>query len=151
MYEYRYARFPVFLFTNFVFYCKMKKMIKEGMGLRVAVIGSRQCGDLNVDTVIENIPEDCTAIISGGAMGVDSLARQAAERLGLPFTEYLPDYATFGKLAPIVRNSTIVENSDMLLAFWDYRSRGTRDALLKGMEQRKKIKIILLEENKTED
>ena len=116
--------------------------------MRVAIIGSRQCGDLDLDTVIKNIPEGCTAIISGGAIGVDALAREAAERLNIPFTEYRPDYAAFGKLAPIVRNRTIVENADMLLAFWDYRSRGTRDALLKGMELGKKVKIILLEETR---
>ena len=117
------------------------------MGLRVAVIGSRNCGDLDLETVIKNIPEDCTAIISGGAMGVDALAREAAKRLDLPFTEYRPDYGTFGKLAPIVRNGTIAENADMILAFWDYRSRGTRDALLKGMELGKKVKIILIGDN----
>lgn len=114
--------------------------------MRVAVIGSRQCNGLTLEQILTEIPADCSEIISGGAMGVDTLARQAARSLGLPFHEYLPDYETFGRTAPLIRNRTIVQNADMILAFWDYHSHGTRDALLKGLEEEKPIKIILLEE-----
>lgn len=110
--------------------------------MRVAIIGSRNCGDLELSTVLEHIPAECTQIISGGAMGVDRLAREAAAELGLPIQEFLPDYGTFGRTAPVVRNQSIVQNADLILAFWDYHSRGTRDAINKALRLEKEIKII---------
>ena len=55
--------------------------------MRVAVIGSRQCGSLSAEEVVARLPEGCTEIVSGGARGVDRLAREAARRLGLPLRE----------------------------------------------------------------
>lgn len=114
--------------------------------MRLAIIGSRQCRGLTLQQVLEQIPPDCSEIISGGAAGVDQLAREAAQSLGLPFREILPDYPAFGKLAPIIRNDAIVQSADMVLAFWDYHSKGTRDALLKGLKRDKPVKIIMLPE-----
>lgn len=110
--------------------------------MRVAVVGSRECGGLTLEKVIENIPQEATSIISGGAVGVDSLAKQAAVKLGLPFEEILPEYELFGKSAPVLRNKTIVEKADMIIAFWDCSSKGTKNTLLEGLKQDKKIKII---------
>lgn len=114
--------------------------------MRVAIIGSRQCDGLSLEKMLEQIPADCTEIISGGAKGVDKMAAEAAAHLHLPFREILPDYAAFGKMAPLVRNTAIVEQADLVLAFWDYQSKGTRDALIKSLKQDKPIKIILLQE-----
>ena len=75
--------------------------------------------------LIQMIPLNCTRLISGGAEGVDQLARQAAETLGIPLTEYLPDYETYGRRASLVRNSQIIAEADLVLAFWDMSSHGT--------------------------
>lgn len=114
--------------------------------MKVAVIGSRNCGNLSIDKVVSEIPEETSAIISGGAAGVDSLAREAAKILNIPLTEFLPNYALFGKSAPLVRNSQIVNEADMVLAFWDYKSNGTRNALIKALKKNKKIKIVIIDE-----
>lgn len=112
--------------------------------MKLAVIGSRNCEGLTIERVIENIPKNCTMIISGGAYGVDELAKKAAIALGIPIKEYFPDYTTFGKKAPLIRNTSIVNDSDMVLAFWDYQSKGTRNTLLKSLNQKKEIKIIII-------
>ena len=94
--------------------------------MRVAVVGSREIPDfVDVDYLIQRIPLNCTEIISGGAAGIDSLARQAANRLGLPIREYLPEYGRLGKRAPLVRDEQIVKNADLVIAIWDGKSRGT--------------------------
>lgn len=113
--------------------------------MTVAVVGSRDSRELTVEQVMAELPADCTAIVSGGAMGVDALAKEAADRLGLPFTECLPDYDTFGKMAPLQRNTTIVDQADMVIAFWDCRSAGTKDTLQKALRRDKKIKIVRIE------
>lgn len=66
-------------------------------------------------------------IITGGAHGIDHQAETCAEKLGIPCQVFYPDYARFGKGAPMKRNRTIVENSDALLVIWNggRNSRGT--------------------------
>ena len=63
--------------------------------------------------------------MSGGARGIDTCAAEFARAHGLKLTEFLPDYARYGKGAPIVRNKQIAEYADEVLAFWDGKSRGT--------------------------
>lgn len=111
----------------------------------VAVVGCRNSGALTVERVMAEIPPECTGIISGGAIGVDTLAKQAATRLGLPFAEYKPDYELFGKLAPLCRNTTIVERADLVIAFWDGHSRGTLDTIQKAWKLEKPVRVISLE------
>lgn len=90
--------------------------------MRVAVIGSR---NLYVAEIGAYLPPDCTEIVSGGARGVDRCAERYAKANGLKLTVFRPDYDTHGRSAPILRNKTIVEYSDFVVAFWDGESRGT--------------------------
>ncbi len=91
--------------------------------MRVAVIGSR---GLTVRDLGKYLPESTTEIVSGGAKGVDSSAREYALSHGIKFTEFLPEYNKYGRSAPLKRNITIIEYSDVVLAFWDGKSHGTK-------------------------
>ena len=91
--------------------------------MKVAVIGSR---GLNVSDLGRYLPENTTEIVSGGAKGVDTSAREYALSHGIKLTEFLPEYTRFGRSAPLKRNITIIEYSDIVLAFWDGKSRGTK-------------------------
>ena len=91
--------------------------------MRVAVIGSRT---LTVRDLGHYLPEGTTEIVSGGARGVDACAREYALTHGLPLTEFLPEYEKYGRSAPLKRNLAIIARADLVLAFWDGRSRGTK-------------------------
>ena len=91
--------------------------------MKVAVIGSR---GLNVSDLGRYLPENTTEIVSGGAKGVDTSAREYALSHGIKLTEFLPEYTKYGRSAPLKRNITIIEYSDIVLAFWDGKSRGTK-------------------------
>ena len=91
--------------------------------MRVAVIGSR---GLHVDHLEDYLPEGVTEIVSGGAKGIDTCAKDYALRHGLKLTEFLPEYEKYGRGAPLRRNITIIEYADFVLAFWDGKSRGTK-------------------------
>lgn len=91
--------------------------------MRVAVIGSR---GLSIENLEDYLPENVSEIVSGGARGVDTSARRFAQTHGIKLTEFLPDYEKYGRSAPLKRNITIIENADMVLAFWDGKSRGTK-------------------------
>ena len=92
--------------------------------MKVAVIGSR---GITVKDLGRYLPSGTTEIISGGAKGVDTCAREYATSHGIKLTEFTPDYARYGRnAAPLKRNITIIENADLVLAFWDGSSRGTK-------------------------
>lgn len=91
--------------------------------MKVAVIGSRE---LSVSDLGRYLPENTTEIVSGGAKGVDTSAREYALAHGIKLTEFLPEYTKYGRSAPLKRNITIIEYSDIVLAFWDGKSRGTK-------------------------
>lgn len=89
--------------------------------MKVAVIGSRS---LTVSNLEKCLPAGVTEIVSGGARGVDTSAREYARAHGLPCTEFLPEYGKYGRTAPLKRNLQIIEYADLVLAFWDGESRG---------------------------
>lgn len=91
--------------------------------MNVAIIGSR---DLYLKEINKFIPKDVTTIISGGAMGIDTCARNYARENGLKMIEYFPDYKKYGRSAPLKRNISIIEEADCVFAFWDGKSRGTK-------------------------
>ncbi len=91
--------------------------------MKVAVVGSR---GLRVADLGKYLPEGTTEIVSGGARGVDAAAREYAISHGLKLTEFLPEYDKFGRGAPLKRNITIIEYADLVLAFWDGQSHGTK-------------------------
>lgn len=91
--------------------------------MKVAVIGSR---GLTVNDLGKYLPEDTTEIVSGGAKGIDTCARNYALSHNIKLTEFWPDYKKFGRAAPLKRNLKIIQNVDIVLAFWDGSSRGTK-------------------------
>lgn len=93
--------------------------------MKVGIIGSRNCKNFNIDSIDEYLPEDCDEIISGGAVGIDTYAEEAAKKKNIPFRKILPDYEKYNKRAPLERNLLVAQSSDMVLAFWDCNSRGT--------------------------
>ncbi len=106
--------------------------------MKVAVVGSR---NLRVDNLGKYLPEGVTEIISGGARGVDTSAREYARSNGLRLTEFLPEYEKYGRVAPLHRNITIIEHADLVLAFWDGSSRGTKFVIDKCKERGIPVKV----------
>ncbi len=112
--------------------------------MRVAIIGSR---DVTTDirrAIRDHLPPSTSEIVSGGAKGVDTIAKEIAHELGIPFREFLPDYAAYGKRAPLVRNDRIIEYVDMVLGFWDGKSRGTQYVLGECLKRGKRVIYIPL-------
>lgn len=109
--------------------------------MKVAVIGSR---GLKVEKLERFLPEETTEIISGGAKGIDTCAREYALANGLKLTEFLPDYSRYGRAAPLKRNITIIENADLVLAFWDGISHGTKYVIEQCKKRSIAVKVIII-------
>lgn len=108
--------------------------------MRVAVIGSR---NLWVNNLGKYLPDEVTEILSGGAKGVDRCAREYALENNIKLTEFLPEYDKYGRSAPLKRNFTIIENADLVLAFWDGASRGTKHVIDNCKKTGVPIKIFM--------
>lgn len=110
--------------------------------MKLAVIGSRNFLDY---PFLESKLRELAAlfsveeIISGGARGADSLGARFASEHGIPFKVFSADWARLGRRAGHLRNKEIVAYADVLVAFWDGCSRGTRDALLQARRAGKRI------------
>lgn len=94
--------------------------------MKLAIIGSRT---LQIQNIGDHLPLGVTEIVSGGAKGVDRGAAAFAKENHIPLTEFLPDYARYGRGAPLKRNEEIAKYADMALAFWDGRSQGTKHTI----------------------
>ena len=108
--------------------------------MKVAVIGSR---NLAVKNLEKYLPEGTTEIVSGGARGIDSCAKNYANTNGIPLKEFLPNYDEFGRSAPLLRNLEIIDYADIVLAFWDGRSRGTKFVIDKCRAKGKPVNIFI--------
>jgi hypothetical protein len=113
---------------------------------RTAIVGSRahQCLP-DVWRVVHALPRE-TTVVSGGAIGVDSVAEWSARQRGIAVEVHLPDYATHGLRAPLVRNGTIVETADDVHAFpWGappwLQARGTMDAVGKAEKAGRSVEL----------
>ena len=110
--------------------------------MKLAIIGSRSLSGFDKNIILRHIPAETTDIVSGGAIGVDALAEEIAQELGLNFRKIEPDYEQYGKNAPIERNKQIISAAVKVLAVWDFRSRGTAYTLAKCIEMRVPVRIV---------
>jgi predicted Rossmann fold nucleotide-binding protein DprA/Smf involved in DNA uptake len=89
------------------------------VGRKIGVVGSRVFQNYKqLSDYLDSIIHRGDSIVSGGAIGVDSMAQRYAKEHGLRIIICYPDYETHGKGATFIRNREIVENSDRVIAFY---------------------------------
>lgn len=71
-------------------------------------------------------------IISGGAKGADTLGESYAQWRALDVIRMPADWEQHGKSAGAIRNQQMAQDGDALIAFWDGKSRGTKDMIAKA-------------------
>jgi len=96
---------------------------------KVIIAGSRDFNDYEVlkqvcDTVLKDIKN--IEIVSGTARGADSLGEQYSKEKGYKLKQFPADWNTHKKAAGYIRNKQMAEYANMLIAFWDNSSKGTK-------------------------
>lgn len=66
------------------------------------------------------------AIVSGMAVGADMIGYRLAKANGIPVKQYPANWIKYGRSAGYVRNREMAKVSDVLVAFWDGKSKGTK-------------------------
>lgn len=87
-------------------------------------------------------PDVSFEIVTGMAVGADTLAYKYAIANNLPTHIFYPDWDKFGKAAGFIRNKEMAENADALIAFWDSVSRGTKHMIETMRNLRKPVLTI---------
>jgi predicted Rossmann fold nucleotide-binding protein DprA/Smf involved in DNA uptake len=112
--------------------------------ISLGIVGYRYYNDyetfvINVEDIInsEGIPHQ---IVSGGATGADTLAKKYADENDIQIIEYYPKSYNAKEL--LARNTLIVNDSDIIIAFVSKSSRGTYDTINKARRMRKKVFVI---------
>ena len=111
--------------------------------MRIAIVGSRNL-TVSMETLEKVLPWYTDEILSGGARGIDSFAKQYARMKKMKYIEYLPEYEKYGRSAPLVRNIKLIVDSPMVYAFWDGKSRGTKYVISNCRKMGIPCKVFLL-------
>lgn len=112
--------------------------------MRVGIVGSRHfAAPDRVAEYVQSLPPR-TSIITGSASGVDAAATKAAREKGIP-VQVVP--ASFEELADVskaaARNQRLVDACDVLVAFWDGSSKGTRATVERALDSGKEVHVFV--------
>jgi len=115
--------------------------------MKVAIIGSRNFNNYKLFTeevkrILKEKEWAIDEVVSGGASGADRLAWQYALVQKIKYTEFPADWKKFGKRAGHMRNTDIINYADVVIAFWDMSSPGTKDSIDKAAMQGKPLVVI---------
>lgn len=114
--------------------------------LKVIVAGSRIFNNYEyLQKVLDiEIPPFIEEIVSGDAAGVDSMGAKWAEERGFRVKHFPAQWEKYGKGAGYIRNHEMGDYADYLIAFWDGKSKGTKDMIdyMKKIGKHGTVKII---------
>ena len=115
--------------------------------MKLLVVGSRGINDVEfVNTEIDKY-DDVDTIISGGAVGVDTIAEMWADKNNIPTIIIRPDYKKYFRKAPVLRTIDMIEKADQVLAIWDGKSKGTFHAIRIAKLKNKPLKEVVYEDD----
>jgi predicted Rossmann fold nucleotide-binding protein DprA/Smf involved in DNA uptake len=112
--------------------------------MRVAVVGCRDYFDYaRIAADLDRCRGEWGdfTVVTGDAKGVDAAAVRWAKERGLPWVAYEADWELYGLAAGPRRNEVLVADSDVVIAFWDGRSRGTASSISIAKNAGKKVFI----------
>ena len=128
--------------------------------MKIAIVGSRRFDDYDLlKSIMKAYHEEVTSIISGGAKGADELAeRWSKEFLKQAPTIIRPNWQDtshkdslikyddkgniYDARAGLRRNELIAQQADLLIAFWDGQSKGTKQIILYARQINTEVKVI---------
>jgi hypothetical protein len=114
--------------------------------MKLIIAGGRNITDYAL--VLQGMQESGfspTEIVSGMALGVDTLAIQYAQENNLPLAEFHADWSKFGRSAGPRRNRQMAEYADALLAIWDGESRGTKNMIEEATKRNLQVYVKRIE------
>ena len=113
--------------------------------MKVIIAGGRDFNNYETlyklcDKVLSNQTE--IEIVSGTANGADKLGEKYANEKGYVIKRFPANWEDFGKKAGIIRNREMADYADALIAFWDGKSRGTKNMIEVAKKNKLEVRVI---------
>ena len=121
------------------------------MVIRIVVAGSRDFDDYEtakeyIDFCIKDLKNSCTLIfVSGTCKGADLLGEKYAIENGFEIERYPAQWNICGRGAGIRRNEQMAQVSDIVICFWDGKSKGTKSMIAFAKKYNKSLFIKTVE------
>lgn len=114
--------------------------------MRIIVAGGRDFDDYELlseelDCLVDKLSSN-PIVVSGMAKGADSLAVRWADDNEYPLRSFPAEWDKYGKSAGYRRNVDMANYSEMLLAFWDGKSKGTKHMIDIALEKGLLVQIV---------
>jgi len=112
--------------------------------MRVAIVGSRHFPEMErVQSFIDSLPPG-TTIVTGGASGVDAAAGRAASERQLGVIKLPPRFEeATDPTATAQRNQQLIDAADVVVAFWDGLSAGTRQTIDRALQSGREVHVFV--------
>ena len=128
--------------------------------MKIAIVGSRHFDDYSLlKRILKAYQQEVTSIVSGGAKGADTLAEQwSLEFLNQSPIIIRPNWKDISQANAIIkhdnkgnsydaraglrRNELIAQQADLIIAFWDGQSKGTKQIILYGQQIGKEVNVV---------
>lgn len=111
--------------------------------MRIGIVGSRHYSRLDrVEQYVAGLPSG-SRVVTGSASGVDAAATRAARSKEIP-VQTVPASFDEGRdpVQAEARNRRLIENCDVLVAFWDGASQGTRMTVERALDAGKEVHVF---------
>lgn len=114
--------------------------------MKLIIAGSRSFNDYNfLRSKIQKIQTPIDEIVSGGATGADKLGERFANEYSIDLVIFVANWDKYGKQGGIQRNERMAKYGDALVAFWDGKSRGTKNMIDTANKYGLKVWVIKYE------
>ena len=114
---------------------------------KVIIAGCRDFTDYELlrekcDYHLQNLRLEDIVIVSGHASGADSLGERYAQERGFQLETYPADWKAHGRAAGPIRNAKMANGAHALIAFWDGKSRGTKNMIETARKYNLKVAVV---------
>jgi predicted Rossmann fold nucleotide-binding protein DprA/Smf involved in DNA uptake len=110
---------------------------------RLGIVGSRHFPDLDrVAAYVRGLPAGAS-LVTGSASGVDAMVARVARERGLPVRVIGASFEEAADAgAAATRNQRFVDLCDVLVAFWDGSSSGTRRTVERALDAGREVHVF---------
>jgi major membrane immunogen (membrane-anchored lipoprotein) len=114
--------------------------------MKVIIAGSRGFKDYELlkkvcDKMLSNTNKPEIEIVSGTALGADTLGERYAIERAYKLRRFPADWNKHGKKSGYIRNKEMAEYADALIIFWDKISKGSKHMIDLARARGLKIRI----------
>ena len=117
------------------------------MTTKIVVAGCRtyenyEEAKLFLDECLKEYKEKTTLIfLSGGCKGADRSGERYANEMNYEIVKYPALWQKYGKGAGVIRNQEMAKDCDLVIVFWDGKSRGTASMVALAEKHNKPVMI----------